>query len=261
MAGIQINLKGKGISKKTGTNKLNKPGLGIRKKILEEKTLKKPNALKDSESDDDDDEVKTVFISSFDKIGDQSTENTKEKKLTIIPEKLQASIPRQKPYLPNQDQQLVIEEKEEKLKYGLNTRIPKQETSPDDVNISDEEMPQTLEERARESLLKGESAVDSSGRSIPMEDLDNDINVAPEEATAEEYENVPVEEFGAALLRGMGWKANNKKSLKKMPELSGKKGLFLGIGAKTEEADIMEELVAKKGVTFKVPLVKKENKD
>ena len=33
-----------------------------------------------------------------------------------------------------------------------------------------------------------------------------DIDELPESATMEEYVNTPIEEFGAALLRGMGWK-------------------------------------------------------
>ena len=33
-----------------------------------------------------------------------------------------------------------------------------------------------------------------------------DVEKLPDEATMEDYERVPVEQFGAALLRGLGWK-------------------------------------------------------
>ncbi|KAK6354402.1 hypothetical protein TWF730_008809 [Orbilia blumenaviensis] len=63
-----------------------------------------------------------------------------------------------------------------------------------------------------------------------------DVASRPDAATLEEYAAVPVEEFGAALLRGMGWKegesigksggAGNK------PRIVEKRPAFLGIGAK-----------------------------
>lgn len=45
----------------------------------------------------------------------------------------------------------------------------------------------------------------------------HDVAMRPDEATLEDYEKVPVDQFGAALLRGMGWKegqgiGRNKKN-------------------------------------------------
>ena len=45
----------------------------------------------------------------------------------------------------------------------------------------------------------------------------HDVSLRPDEATLEDYEKVPVDQFGAALLRGMGWKegqgiGRNKKN-------------------------------------------------
>lgn len=34
----------------------------------------------------------------------------------------------------------------------------------------------------------------------------NDVKDRAEDITIEDYEKMPVEEFGAALLRGLGWK-------------------------------------------------------
>ena len=33
----------------------------------------------------------------------------------------------------------------------------------------------------------------------------DDVKTRPDETTMEDYEKIPVEEFGAALLRGLGW--------------------------------------------------------
>ena len=33
-----------------------------------------------------------------------------------------------------------------------------------------------------------------------------DVKTRPDEATMEDYERIPVDQFGAALLRGLGWK-------------------------------------------------------
>ena len=45
---------------------------------------------------------------------------------------------------------------------------------------------------------------------IPMVDeteaFREDVRTRPEDATMEDYERMPVDQFGAALLRGLGWK-------------------------------------------------------
>ena len=44
---------------------------------------------------------------------------------------------------------------------------------------------------------------------VPQDDKERylaDVNLRPDEADIEAYEAVPVEAFGAAALRGMGWK-------------------------------------------------------
>lgn len=63
------------------------------------------------------------------------------------------------------------------------------------------------------------------------------IEEIPEETAQEEYEEVPIEEFGAALLRGMGWKeeeedstANDKKKKPILPHQQPRAEL-VGIGA------------------------------
>lgn len=62
----------------------------------------------------------------------------------------------------------------------------------------------------------------------PREIYKRQIAAAPEPSTLEDYERIPVEEFGAALLRGMGWdgvKKEGRGDVKRRPNL-------LGLGAK-----------------------------
>ncbi|QLL30687.1 hypothetical protein HG536_0A05020 [Torulaspora globosa] len=63
----------------------------------------------------------------------------------------------------------------------------------------------------------------------------------PEVTNEDEYEEVPVEEFGEALLRGMGWDGTREnsdlqeKNYSKLPHEQGRP-LYSGIGAKGAEA-------------------------
>ncbi|KAK6529871.1 hypothetical protein TWF281_009027 [Arthrobotrys megalospora] len=114
-----------------------------------------------------------------------------------------------------------------------------------------EKVEKTEDQLAMEALLAGDKAK-ASTLTIPAASgnvADNrtfvqneddayraDVASRPDAATLDEYAAVPVEEFGAALLRGMGWKegesigksggAGNK------PRIVEKRPAFLGIGAK-----------------------------
>lgn len=75
----------------------------------------------------------------------------------------------------------------------------------------------------------------------------SDVASRPDPATLEDYAAVPIEEFGAALLRGMGWKEGDvvgkrKDGISKLRILERRPAL-LGIGAK-EVPDDVEELGA-----------------
>jgi hypothetical protein len=69
-----------------------------------------------------------------------------------------------------------------------------------------------------------------------------DVAARPESATLEQYNAIPVEEFGAALLRGMGWKEGQAvgkgkygsadPSRASTPHIPARRPGFLGIGAK-----------------------------
>jgi hypothetical protein len=122
------------------------------------------------------------------------------------------------------------------------------------VEESETEKPKTADEEALEALLGKRKERKGPDLVIPASSAEEDtgpiseadayrraIAMAPDASTLEDYERVPVEEFGAALLRGMGWKgpsANEKsrvKEIKKRPNL-------LGLGAK--ELKDAEELGA-----------------
>ncbi|KAF9992591.1 hypothetical protein BGZ65_012047, partial [Modicella reniformis] len=66
----------------------------------------------------------------------------------------------------------------------------------------------------------------------------------PDEASLEDYEKVPVEEFGAALLRGMGWNGDLKGS--EAIEYNRRPAL-LGLGAKPIEPEPITKKYIKPG--------------
>jgi hypothetical protein len=81
-----------------------------------------------------------------------------------------------------------------------------------------------------------------TARQGPTEDdaFKQDVDELPSEATLADYERVPVAQFGAALLRGMGWKPGEPASRNKNrgivePWLPPSRPALLGIGAKERE--------------------------
>ncbi|KAJ3106830.1 hypothetical protein HDU97_005542 [Phlyctochytrium planicorne] len=66
-------------------------------------------------------------------------------------------------------------------------------------------------------------------------DYKEDLQQRPDEATLEDYDNIPIEEFGAAMLRGMGWKdgqvvGKNQSGLAQ-PVFFKRRPHLLGLGA------------------------------
>ena len=131
-----------------------------------------------------------------------------------------------------------------------------------------EEEPETEDQKAIRALLAG---ADGNGRRvevIPAVSEDDayrqDVEELPEPASLDAYERVPVEDFGAALLRGMGWKEGTAASRKGKgpvePWLPQARPALLGIGAKEKEVFDDGSKGKKKGRPDKkyVPLVKRE---
>lgn len=83
-----------------------------------------------------------------------------------------------------------------------------------------------------------------------------DVALRPDEPAVADYENVPVEEYGLAMLRGMGWKPGdpigntNMKHVTPVQAAIRPKGLGLGAGqnvANKKQSDKEEELILGKG--------------
>ncbi|KAH5477252.1 hypothetical protein HBI22_125940 [Parastagonospora nodorum] len=105
-------------------------------------------------------------------------------------------------------------------------------------NLTEE---QRLEKKALDALINGKPT--DEGLVIPLyndEDaFQSDLRSAPDAPTLDAYEATPIEGFGAALLRGMGWKdsdaAGKTGAPAKIKQVKPRPAL-LGIGAKEDAA-------------------------
>lgn len=103
--------------------------------------------------------------------------------------------------------------------------------------------PKTDDQLALEALLgeKPKSTLVLPAVVTEEQAFKRDYDSAPDMATLEEYEAIPVEEFGAAFLRGMGWKDGEQIGRRRAeqtskPRLLERRPALLGIGAKEEAA-------------------------
>ncbi|ODQ81600.1 hypothetical protein BABINDRAFT_159872 [Babjeviella inositovora NRRL Y-12698] len=213
-------------------------GFGFKKAPTAKKPLAKPS-LFHNPNDDEEEEGKIQKIDTFDsrKGGAFHKDNVPKivSPLIIKP-------------VPNRDwraealarKEQSVDEPQERMIYGLNqftteTNISKDAPETDEVINT----PLTAEEQARAELLANPSTMSTSEKlTIPLEGFDEDlykrdIVKRPGATTQDEYEAVPVEDFGAALLRGMGWKGNKTKkaSLQNGSSAVKKRPAWLGIGA------------------------------
>ncbi|CAO2648931.1 Nn.00g098800.m01.CDS01 [Neocucurbitaria sp. VM-36] len=139
---------------------------------------------------------------------------------------------------PKMQYGLTISKKEEPQETGAAESIAPEPMEDVNDNLTEE---QRLEKKALDALLSGKSTDEDHVIPIMTEEeaFLNDIHNAPEAPTLAAYEATPIEGFGAALLRGMGWKDGESigkngalpviKEVKRRPAL-------LGIGAKEEAA-------------------------
>ena len=119
--------------------------------------------------------------------------------------------------------------------------------------------------RALLASAAGEGDEDFASRTaiIPVtedEAFRQDIDELPEPATLDDYTDMPVSEFGAAMLRGMGWTGDGKGKKGVQPWLPQSRPALLGIGAK--EKEIFDDGSKKRhfGKPDKkyIPIIKKE---
>ncbi|KAN0065051.1 DNA primase large subunit Spp2 [Thecaphora frezii] len=122
-------------------------------------------------------------------------------------------------------------------------------TPPASETRSETPPPETAEQAAIRALLAGEGLGSSSAKKLDLiisqsddkDLLQNDVETRPEAPSLEDYAATPVDQFGAALLRGMGWKegmgaGRNGKGPKTAPEPK-KRAALLGLGAKERPTD------------------------
>ncbi|TPX62304.1 hypothetical protein PhCBS80983_g00591 [Powellomyces hirtus] len=90
------------------------------------------------------------------------------------------------------------------------------ERPPEPMTVDDEALAAVLRDAAEEQEdgrprisylpILAENAVPGlEGLEDVVEKYRHDVNLRPDESTMDDYERVPIEEFGKALLRGMGW--------------------------------------------------------
>jgi hypothetical protein len=230
-----------------------------------QKEVKRPRlALGD---DDEDDSNKQQEISGWD---------AAEGGAVDIGGKKEKEQPRVIPVLPNRDwrqearrkqlakaphtqvrNEVVTEEMESpKVQYGLTIlkKEERQENGAEEAAAPAEPMEdvkdslteeQRLEKKALDALVNGKSEDDDLV--IPLrneeETFQDDVRKAPDAPTLDQYEATPIEGFGAALLRGMGWKggeAIGKNGVAVKPREVKRRPALLGIGAKEEAATGVE---------------------
>lgn len=73
------------------------------------------------------------------------------------------------------------------------------------------------------------------------EKLDDDLRVLPDDPSSKSYREVPVEEFGLAMLRGMGWdESKAKRQAQEKPTAPKQRPPMLGLGAKPGDPNLIK---------------------
>lgn len=133
------------------------------------------------------------------------------------------------------------------LSQAGNSPPPLQEHSSEGQSLDDEDA------AARAALmtgsLRGTSGAGYDRTIAPVseeEALQRDMDTRPEAPNLDDYAKMPVEEFGAALLRGMGWKEGMGAGRQRQgpiaaPEVK-KRVALLGLGAKERARDPEDEV-------------------
>lgn len=140
------------------------------------------------------------------------------------------------------------------------------------------EKTKTLDEIAAEAIvndaINANKPIEVEGRSVPLtvqnqiEGLENitdeeerfkyDLASRPDEADEEAYEDMPIEEFGTAMLRGMGWTPGtaiglSNKGLIEPIEFVKRPGYRLGLGAQPKDIPVKKKKYIKPGESREPP--------
>lgn len=187
-------------NKATSLNKKNEAGLAKGK-------LGKSNGLLGKLDDEDDENEKIVTIQSYDHQAEEDAKLQKTStKLVINPPVSRKLTPAE--ILQQQQQQQQTNSKnddfDENLQYGINLAENPERADSD----------YTDENRDLSLLLNKDKTPHQTGQRLS--DAKNaEVDTAgqgAENPTLESYQRVPVEQFGAAFLRGLGWKDEEDKN-------------------------------------------------
>jgi hypothetical protein len=140
---------------------------------------------------------------------------------------------------------IAAQSEQPQLAFGLTTFDKKDasdgEEKPEPMDVDDNRTEEEkLQAEAFQALVNGQPKDQTVIPISEEEAFENDMREAPDAPDLAAYEATPIEGFGAALLRGMGWKDGeslnkDKKPLAKPKEIK-KRPALLGIGAKPEAA-------------------------
>lgn len=168
--------------------------------------LAKSHGLLGKQDDDDDDNEKIVTIRSYDHQAEEEAKLQKTSaKLVINPPASRKLTPAE--ILQQQQQQQTNSKNDdfdENLHYGINLA---ENTKRADSDYTDE--------RRDLSLLSNKDKTPHQSRQRLSEAKNVEADTAGQGAdnpTLESYQRVPVEQFGAAFLRGLGWKDEEDKN-------------------------------------------------
>lgn len=185
----------------------------------------------------------TEYITAIDEKQIESTKPVKRKEALVIP-LIKNNNWREEAKERNESKRKI---KTEPKDDGNNQRVEGKEEGKEEPGLD-------LEEKARQELVNearelNEDFVErsrlGSNRVIPLllinkvpdgfEEEDNfDVSVRAENPTLDDYSKVPVEEFGMALLRGMGFRPEERKTVEPIEVKIRPKGL--GLGAELPQA-------------------------
>ncbi|KAJ7647547.1 DExH-box splicing factor binding site-domain-containing protein [Roridomyces roridus] len=150
--------------------------------------------------------------------------------------------------------------------------VDDQEVEMVDVKAQENEEEETEDQKALRAILAAAEGMVGEAPVIdvikPVSETDafkQDVDELPDAASLEDYDRVPVAQFGLALLRGMGWKEGTAASRKPgkglvQPYLPEARPALLGIGAKEQEVydDGSKNKKSKRPERRYVPVIKQD---
>jgi hypothetical protein len=161
------------------------------------------------------------------------------------------------------------------VKWGLNLvkkpteeTLPSPDEKPEQEGIRPPPSPRDADQDAIDALLGKrkpaqdlviqDSATSAKSRFSEQDAFRRSIQEAAEVSTIDEYSEIPEGEFGAAMLRGMGWKGeelgSKPKEVKRRPHL-------MGLGSKEDEEIRKAELAKRHGHNERPPRLNEYRRD